>query len=68
MCGLDVRKQAFERVANACRITNLSEGLHEPGMNLNAARAFMQKFKVQLTPHSRDGAARIAQNLSLIRS
>jgi hypothetical protein len=67
MRGLGVGKQAPERVANASRIADLGEGLHELGVNADATGAFMQKLKIKLVSHCRDGA-RIEQNLSLRRS
>jgi hypothetical protein len=51
-----MRKQAAHRIANASRVADFRKGLDERGVDLDSARAIMQKLKPQQPLGFADGA------------
>jgi hypothetical protein len=62
-----MREKSPKRVANACNVANLGEGLDQLAMQPDSPSGLVKKLKVELVPRFPHGA-RIAQNLSLRRS
>jgi hypothetical protein len=60
MDGLDVREKSTERVASSGGIADIRKGLHKRSVDLDAARAFVQKLKLKQPLGFADGA-RIAK-------